>query len=392
MRRFVLLVAGLALLAGFAASMSGGGTQAEARWVITDLGTLGGRYSEALVINDHGQVAGNSDTRVKGIDGEPVGHAFLWQKGKIRDLGTLPGRPDSWPQAINDRGQIVGYAQTKVKYKQGEPEGHAFLWEKGRMRDLGTLGGLESGASDINERGQIVGGADVRGGDEHAFLWQAGKMRDLGVGTAVDINDRGEIVGWSEVGGFEHAVLWQDGKRHDLGTLPGGWWSRAVAINERSEIVGASNSGARDAEGTPVQHAFLWQNGKMLDLGTLGGSESATDEQVALNGHREVIGVSDIKTQKSGTQLQHAFLWQKGRMRDLGTLGGEESVARALNERGQIVGWSYTRPSYSAPHAFVWQGGKMLDLGGWMALAINDRSQVVGYSAKPHAVLWTLKP
>ena len=43
MRRFGLLVAGLALLAGVAATVSGGATQAKARWVITDLGTLGGR-------------------------------------------------------------------------------------------------------------------------------------------------------------------------------------------------------------------------------------------------------------------------------------------------------------------------------------------------------------
>ena len=46
MRRFALLVAGLALLAGVAATVSGGGTQAESRWVITDLGTLGGKESE----------------------------------------------------------------------------------------------------------------------------------------------------------------------------------------------------------------------------------------------------------------------------------------------------------------------------------------------------------
>ena len=44
-------------------------------------------------------------------------------------------------------------------------------------------------------------------------------------------------------------------------------------------------------------------------------------------------------------------------MRDLGTLpGGKESEATAINERGQIVGWSATR------------------------------------SGKKHAVLWTFKP
>lgn len=51
----------------------------------TDLGTLGGRYSDAVCINKNGQIVGKSET----VAGET--HAFLWQDGVMTDLGTLGG-------------------------------------------------------------------------------------------------------------------------------------------------------------------------------------------------------------------------------------------------------------------------------------------------------------
>ena len=51
---------------------------------------------------------------------------------------------------------------------------HAFLWQGGKLIDLGTLGGKESEAAAINERGQIVGGSDTRTGS-HASSGRAAK-------------------------------------------------------------------------------------------------------------------------------------------------------------------------------------------------------------------------
>src|SRR2546426_137688 len=79
-----------------------------------------------------------------------AGRGVLWQDGRMLELGTVGGR-GSLGLAINNRGQIIGSAGTRAG------EDHAFLWEGGKMTDLGTLGGEWSVAYAINNRDQIVG-------------------------------------------------------------------------------------------------------------------------------------------------------------------------------------------------------------------------------------------
>jgi probable HAF family extracellular repeat protein len=102
----------------------------------------------------------------------------------------------------------------------------------------------------------------------------------------------------------------------------------------------------------------------------------------------------------SGTgSLGRALLCQNEKVTALGTLGGLESSAAAINNQGQVIGGSLTRKP-ARGHAFLWQDGKMIDLGtlggrSGGARAINDHGQVVGgsntASGKGHAVLWTLR-
>jgi probable HAF family extracellular repeat protein len=96
----------------------------------------------------------------------------------------------------------------------------------------------------INNHGQVVGMASTASGRSRAFLWQNGVMTDLGSlreqgsSDAVDINDRGQVVGWSD----GYPFLWQNGVMTDLnGLIPAGsgWLLQgAHAINRHGQIVG----------------------------------------------------------------------------------------------------------------------------------------------------------
>jgi probable HAF family extracellular repeat protein len=83
---------------------------------MVDLGTLGGNFSEALAINDRGQVVGRSTTA------SGVWKAFLWTaKGGMVDLGTLGGNSGQ-AHAVNSRGQIIGDSKNALNAI------HATLW------------------------------------------------------------------------------------------------------------------------------------------------------------------------------------------------------------------------------------------------------------------------
>jgi probable HAF family extracellular repeat protein len=385
MRRLLSLLVGLLALAGVVAASSGGANQAKPRWVITDLGTLSGRASLAVAINERGQVVGYADTKARDKDGEPIVHAFLWTKGKMRDLGTLGGL-SSRATGINEAGQIVGAADTAVRDGDGYPVEHAFLWESGKMRDLGALGGSYSAADAINERGQVMGRVDTKAGHTHAFVWSGGKMTDLGTLAgqveAVAINDRGQIVGHVHAKGTgtrQFAFLWQDGKMRNLGTL-GGKINDAVAINNRGQVVGWSDP-----------RAFIWERGVMRGLGAAKGFSEAVD----INEAGWILGTADPGLR--------AVLWQEKTTIRLGLT--DEASPTALNDQRQVIvlqasGWDSALGGFVNNHAFVWQSGittPLPTLGGANneAVAINNRGQIIGWSetksGAEHAVLWTLK-
>ena len=86
---------------------------------------------------------------------------------------------------------------------------------------------------------------------------------------------------------------------------------------------------------------------RLTDLGTLGGNES---EASAMNASGKVTGRSLM----TGDASSHAFLWDGNSMQDLGTLGGTSSFGLAINGSGRVGGQAQTGSLID--HAFLWDG------------------------------------
>jgi probable HAF family extracellular repeat protein len=113
-----------------------------------------------------------------------------------------------------------------------------------------------------------------------------------------------------------------------------------------------------------------WQHGEMRDLGTMGGPDTWA------------VFVND---RGQGDQFVHAFLWNGEKLSDLGTLGGNYSFTRGINDAGEVTGPAWV-PGDQVKHGFLWKNGVMTDLGTLGgdpcsdALSVGSRGQVVGAS------------
>ena len=304
---------------------------------IRDLGTLGGTSSFAGTVNNLGQVAGNALNAIPdqysmlGSGSQTTmtqTRAFLWQNGNMHDLGTLGG-PDSWAGYINDLGQIAGTSYTSdiADRKTGVPPIGVFLWQNGKMKNLGGLGG-DTGSllgfagivSGLNNLGEVTGAMEIPGNQFlHAFLWNGSSLLDLGTlggggSLALGINDSGQVFGVSSLNGNRvlfHAFVTENGTMVDIGTTGGYACSVALGINSTGQTVGALTSSVDGC--SAWRRAFLWENGEpMVDLNSLVPLDSPLQLFAAfnINDQGEIVGggMPHSCTNSDTCPDNHAFL------------------------------------------------------------------------------------
>ena len=250
---------------------------------------------------------------------------------------------------------------------------------------LGLPGGSDSRATDINNAGEVVGWSYIIGEEiPHAFIYSSTSgISDLHqsglMSQANAINSTGTIIGMTFAPpNNPQTTIWRNG----LGSTINSSVVRSIgnSINTYGDLAG-------DIVFDGYRHAYRYTSGggeaneHLQDLGTLGGS---TSFGLAINDPGTVVGSS--LTSSSNWQ-QHAFISRATRphaneMIDIGTLGGEHSEARAINNSGTVVGWAWQENGRS--EAFVYSNGNMRGLGtlggfSSSACGINESGNIVGW-------------
>jgi probable HAF family extracellular repeat protein len=282
-------------------------SSSETRYVITDIGTFEGAGTEAYAINRYGQVVGRAP-----VAAPDHPYAFHWQAGQLVDLGLTVHfhhdyntyRGEAFD--ISDGDQIVGGGWIKIKFLEETIYIYqAFILRPATATDLdtpypgnlhtnlGTLdpNGFNSGATAVSNRNHVVGWADIGfNTNVHAFL-------------VTPVN--GQWYRDANADGVNDLLI-------DLGTLFGtNGDSAATGVNDRGEVVGWSYNGNGD------YHGFLIEP---LDTNADGVGDTWFRDTSPAD------GINDL-------------------MIDLGTLGGDNSWARGINNFGVIVGEADTSAS-----------------------------------------------
>lgn len=262
----------------------------------------------------------------------------------------------------------------------------------GNQGDKASFGNIGlGGAFDINDSGEVVGRFLVPStsgpATPQAFSTTGTSNLGLPGSQAFAINNQGVVVGQQGPNAFQ--------------TTPGGQISQAATIDEKALIGFGINDNA-DVVGLGTNNqAFRKFAGQPLNnLGTLRSDGTGQSVAYDINRSGVTVGRAAVANPSDPSEsYQHAFRYGVDRdilsfsstIFDLGTLGGNNSLARGINDLGLIVGDSEIQPGQSIRHAFVTLAGITpdSDLGtlctndsacNSRAFDINNRLQIVGLS------------
>lgn len=375
MKSTLLATSTLVLLALLAIPVCSTAQNQPARYVVTDLGTLGGQYSFGYGLSSTGAVAGGAATSNQVDFLSQTG--FVWKNGNMINTGTLGG--SACPDCSSEAGgpNASGVAALISETATPDPNGEDFCGFGTHRQCLGA----------VWMNGILKPLLPFAGGHNTQAYW---------------LNNPGQVIGFSETGVVDpscgstpfqvmqyKAAIWNpNGTTEQLNPLAGDTVSFGFGINDRGQAVGTSGTCSTTTL-PPLApsgaHAVLWQSdGTPVDLGNLGGN--SFNIATSINNLGAVAGTS---LASDGTV--HPFLWTNASgIKDLGAFPGAiltiAGCCHTLNDSGEVVGFAID-PSFNMT-AFIVQNGTMTDMNSLLpqgspwyllqACSVNNAGQIIG--------------
>ncbi len=350
----------------------------------------------STVVTGVATVEGAGYTQTVTLNYRPAACAVGPEVPQCYDVTILPNDFQALRLKNDGTGTVFG---TTTTYAAGVADYYVatWTWQNGAVitgSKMPTLGGTSqiSEIRDVNDFGVAVG-LVVSDTANYGVKWQAGKAYRLaqgGSGTrATGINNSGDAVG-SYGGPYNFwPIIWPGTNQpSSSGVITGtavyyglGGWGGGSAegyffdINNSGMVAAQFAYTTTSSPGFALWAAATWKDDTVVELGTLGGNGS---EPRFVNDSGFVVGDS-----KLGNEKTHGFLWNGTSLTDLGSLPGSDgySSAYSVNSSGKVVGYSGNGP-------FLYQAGKMYDLTrlvdfadsgnlGGSAYSINDSGWIL---------------
>ena len=237
--------------------------------------------------------------------------------------------------------------------------------------EIGPTAGFETTSGlGINQSGQVVGTLQPSSyyGPRSAFVWaRSSGVRALGRFEGRDtvgggINDRGEVAGTGLGGVYDPGAAFR--------------WTATGGFERIGSGAPSGINNAREVSGTVLGPGPLYWDA-MARPHALPGLVGTQGTANAINDRTQIVGYS-----YSRTGYPHPYVWDpRAGIRDIGTFlrdGTGSGVAYDINELGHVVG--YTEGSDYSSRAFLWRDGRLTAVGPPLSYgyAVNNHDHVVG--------------
>lgn len=245
-------------------------------------------------------------------------------------------------------------------------------------------------ATGINARGDVSGSLTNGAGESRAALWTAaGGLEDAGSLAldavnyptfALDINDRGEMTGWTPVPPNDCLRVFHWTRAGGMTAVSDGFSGTCEELGIAINSYGAIVANVFTLDGS--YESWVWRPARGWRAVAHGNDEERGDIASDINDGGDVVGFRTWFGLLDGPFLARG----SGVVRKLRVDMGVDADARAINNKGMVIGYDF-----SIGAGYVWVPGATTSLGDGIPNAINDAGMIAGTSfasGAPRVALW----